>query len=165
MNDPVYQLLREQSWRRRLTEAEEARLRDYLTTHPEAQQDWELETGLNQIFDQLPNVPVASNFTANVLQAVEQELAAQARAKSKRWHFRWTSWIPKAAVATVAFSSCLFFYHQHQVNAREAMANSVVMISAAVAASNPSLLEDYDAITRLGESKPKVDTEILALLK
>src|SRR3954463_8396497 len=123
MNDPVYQLLREQSWRRRLTEAEEIRLRDHLATHPEAQKDWELETGLNQIFEQLPDVPVASNFTNNVLRAVEQELAAQDRAKSRRWHFRWTSWISKTAVATVAFSSCLFFYHQHQVNARHAMAD------------------------------------------
>ncbi|MDB6121761.1 MAG: hypothetical protein JWQ71_754 [Pedosphaera sp.] len=165
MNDPVYQLLREQSWRRRLTKAEEARLRDYLATHPEAQQDWELETGLNQAFDRLPNVPVASNFTACVLQAVEQELAAQTRAKStKGWHLRWTSWIPKAAVAMVTFSSCLFFYHQHQVNARHAMADSVVLLSETVSA-NPGLMEDFDAIRHLGGSKPRVDTEILALLQ
>jgi hypothetical protein len=165
MNDPDYQRLRELNWQRRLTEAEEAELREHLTIHPEAQEDWEFDTGLTQLFDQLPDVPVASNFTARVLQAVEREAAAQARASAKGWRLSWSNWLPRVAVSMVAFASCFFFYHQHQFNTRTAMANSVVVLSEAVSASNPELMEDFDAIRRLSDPKPKVDTELLALLK
>ena len=40
-SDPIYDQLRELSWRRKLTGAEEARLRAWLAAHPEAQADWE----------------------------------------------------------------------------------------------------------------------------
>jgi anti-sigma factor RsiW len=167
MNDPVYQRLREVSWQRRLTETEEAQMREHLATHPEVQADWDLELSLNHAFDQLPDAPLASNFTAQVLQAVEREAAAQARASQKGWGSKWLvwNWMPKVAATVVALGSCVFFYHEHQINARTAMANSVVMVSEAVSASNPELMEDFDAIRQLGDPKPKADTELLALMK
>jgi anti-sigma factor RsiW len=167
MNDPVYQRLRELSWQRRLAETEEAQMREHLASHPEVQAEWELELGLNQALDQLPDAPLTSNFTARVLQAVEQEAAAQARASQKGRSSKWLvwNWVPKVATTVVALGSCVFFYHQHQINARTAMANSVVMVSEAVSASNPELMEDFDAIRQLGDPKPKADTELLALMK
>ena len=59
-NDPIYNHLRELSWRRKLTAAEEAELRAWLAAHPEAQVDWEVEAGLNAALGALQDVPVVS---------------------------------------------------------------------------------------------------------
>ena len=84
-NDPIYNRLRELSWRRRLTGPEEAELRAWLSAHPEAQADWDAEAGLNASLCQLPDAPVPNNFTARVLHAVEREAAAESRGPEKKW--------------------------------------------------------------------------------
>src|SRR5512137_1192972 len=98
-NDPIYTRLRELSWRRKLTSAEEAELRFWLESHPEARADWEAEAGLEAALERLPDASVASNFTARVLQAVNREGAAEPRRSAWRM-WPWLRWVPKAAFAT-----------------------------------------------------------------
>src|SRR5947207_1198597 len=81
-NDPRYHHLRELSWRRQLTGAEEAELRAWLAAQPEAQAGWEAEAELNEALGRLADAPVSTNFTTRVLQAVELEAAAQAPANN-----------------------------------------------------------------------------------
>jgi len=170
MNDPVYNQLRESSWRRKLTEAEEARLRELLASHPEAKEDWEIEAGLNRILEHLPEAPpVSSNFTARVLQALEREAAAQSRAGGNGWRAWWSlspwRWMPRAAIASLALGLGVMAYHQRQINVRTAMARDVVEFTQVVFASDPELMENFELIRRLGDSQPKADTELLALMK
>lgn len=165
MNDPAYNRLRELNWKRRLTDAEAAELRSYLAAHPEAKEEWESEEELNQLLEQLPAAPpVASNFTALVLQAVEREAAAKSGViRQPAW---WTSiqrWLPKTAVACLMIGLGLFTYEQHQLKTRAAMAKSVAEITEIVSASNPELLQDFEPIRRLSDPEPKADTELLAL--
>ncbi len=165
MNDPAYNRLRELNWRRRLTDAESAELRKYLAAHPDAKEEWESETELNQLLEQLPEAPpVASNFTARVLQAVEREAAAKSRVMGRpAWWKSIQRWMPKAAMACLMVGLGLFTYEQHQLKTRAAMAKSVAEITAIVSASNPELLEDFEPIRRLSDPEPKADTELLAL--
>jgi len=165
MNDAEYHQLRELSWQRKLTGAEEAELQKYLAAHPEAKTDWETDAELNRVLDALPAAPpVASNFTAQVMQAVEREAPAQARAESWFARGRLWSWLPRAAAACVVAGVVLLGYHEHQVRTREAMARRVADLARAVSAS-PELLANYDHIRRLGDTPPKADTALLALLK
>jgi anti-sigma factor RsiW len=165
MNDPVYNDLRELSWQRNLTEAEEAQLQAWLTANPEAREEWEAEAGLNHLLEALPEAPaVSSNFTALVLQAVEREDAAMARS-AQRGRRTWWRWLPRTAVAAAVLGLGTFSY-QHQVqNNRRVMAQSVTELSQIVVASNPAFMEDFDAIQWLGDLKPKADTELLALME
>lgn len=165
MNDPAYNRLRELNWKRRLTEAEAAELRNYLTEHPEAKEEWESETELNQLLEQLPEAPpVASNFTALVLQAVEREAAAKpAVMGSQSWWKSIQRWMPKAAVACLIIGLGMFTYEEHQLKTRAAMAKSVAQLTEMVSASNPELLKDFEPIRRLSDPEPKADTELLAL--
>src|SRR5207247_7147160 len=94
MNDP-FNNLREASWKRKLTPAEESELRNWLTTHPEAQADWEADAALNRVLDHLPEVAVSSNFTGRVLKAVELESAAAARTSPPKSKWFWRSFLPK----------------------------------------------------------------------
>jgi anti-sigma factor RsiW len=167
MNEQDYQELREQSWRRRLTQTEDAALRQYLAAHPDAQEDWLSEAELNGLLQQLPDAPVASNFTARVVQAAQLEAASRQRSG---WNWpAWMSvgnWLPKGAVATLAVGLVLSLgYHQHQNNTRAALARNVVQISDAVSASDPELMQDFEPIRQLGEAQPKADIELIALMK
>lgn len=165
MNDPAYQRLRELNWRRPLTEAEAAELQEYLSAHPEAKDEWESETELNQLLEQLPEAPpVASNFTARVLQTVEREVAARSRTTGwSAWLGSVRRWLPQTAVACLTLGLGLFAYEQHQASARLAMARNVAELTRIVSASNPELLEDFEPIRRLSDPEPKADVELLAL--
>ncbi len=164
MNDPAQNRLRELLWRRRLTEAEEAELRTHLAAHPKAREDWESEAELNRFLEQLPHAPpVASNFTALVLQAVERETAARTRTSHRPWQVFFHRWLPGTAVAALALGLGLFTYEQHQLSARATMARNVAEFTKIVSASNPELLEDFEPIRRLSDPEPKADAELLAL--
>src|ERR1035437_6364542 len=111
-DDPIYNHLRELSWRRKLTAAEEAQLQAWLAAHPDAQLDWEAEAGLTATLAALPDAPVPSNFTARVLQAAERETAAEQRRSGWNWA-GWLRrrWLPKvaltASVLCAGVVSCL----------------------------------------------------------
>jgi anti-sigma factor RsiW len=165
-NDPLYHRLRELSWRRELTRAEQAELQAWLAAHPEAQADWAAETGLNEALRQLPDAPVPSNFTARVLQAVEQDAALEQRRQGRglgmwAWAPRWLS---RAAYATVLLGLGLVSYHAGATARQRQLAASLETVARVSAAPSPAILEDFDAIRALPVSPPP-DVELLALLQ
>ena len=164
-NDPLYDQLRESSWRGRLTAAEEADLRAWLTAHPEAQADWEAEAGLNDALARLPDAPVPSNFTARVLQAVEREAAAESRRRGARWRGGWlVRWLPRAAVAAVVVAAGLVSYHQASYTRRAKLAESVAVVLNVSSLPSPEVLKDFDAIRALNPT-PTADEGLLAALQ
>ena len=165
--DALYNRLRETSRQRKLTEAEQAELCTYLIAHREAQADWEAEAGLNEVLSQLKDASVSSNFTARVLQAVEHEAAARARAPLAKWAWWWRglSRMPKAATAVLVVGLGLMAYHRQQVSTRIELAKSLMAVADVRSLpTNPQILQDFEAIRRLSQT-PRADEELLALLK
>ena len=165
MNDPFYNQLCEAGRRRKLTAAEEAELRAWLEAHPEARADWEAEQRLNAALGALPDVPVANNFTALVLRAVEREATSALRSRPG---WSWRRLLPRAAFAVtgvlcVAAVAGLGFRHHERIVARR-MAQSVAAVSEVSSLPDPSVLEDFEAIRQLN-SAPRPDVELLALLQ
>jgi anti-sigma factor RsiW len=156
-NDPVYRRLLELSWRGKLSPAEEAELRAWVAKHPESQADWEAERALSTALCQMPDAPVASNFTARVLQAVERE---QERQPSRLvWRF-----LPRLGFAVLAVSLGFVAYSQ-TVNARHARyAQSVEAVSDITPTLSPEILENYEAIRALNQTPPP-DEQLLILFK
>ncbi len=169
MKDPAENQFQELSWRQQLTDAERAELQKFLAAHPEAKAELEAELGLNNLLEKLPEAPpVASNFTALVMQAVERENAAQNRGRSGvGW--RWLSlqtWLAKAAAACVVVGVSCFAIYQHQLGERRTMAQNVAAFAEAYSATGTVPAEDFDSIRRLGGEEPaKPDTDLLALMK
>ena len=164
-NDPIYNRLRELSWRRPLTAPEQAELRAWLAAHPEAQADWAAEAGLTDALGRLPDVPVPSNFTARVLQAVQQETTAERRPPAVHW-LDWLRrrWLPKAAFAAIVVGAGLVMYHQVQATYRKNLAESVAAVSAVSSLPGPDILRDFDAIRALNAA-PAPDEQLLAILQ
>jgi negative regulator of sigma E activity len=161
--DPFYEKLREISWRRKLNSAEEHELREWLAAHPEAQESLDLETGLTEALRKVPDVPVASNFTARVLQVVERETMAEARAQNSRWKVwrKLPRWLPKVASATVVvMAGLLAYFHNNSVEVNQRAARSV----AGVPLPSPEILTNFDAI-RIVSATPAPDEQLLALFQ
>jgi anti-sigma factor RsiW len=167
MNDPLYNSLRESSWRRKLSVAEEAELRAWLAAHPEAQADWEAETGLTAALGRLPDAPVPSNFTARVLQAVERETpAAETRPAAWRW---WTQlsparWLARLGFAVIVLGAGLISYHETRVVQRNKIAHGLKLVTEVSPMPSPEILQDFDAIRVLNQT-PAADVQLLTLLQ
>jgi hypothetical protein len=164
-DDPINNRWRELSWRRRLTDAEQADLGAWLTAHPEARADWEAEAGLNAGLSRLPDVPVPGNFTARVLQAVEREAAARPLRPEGGWlPSLWRGWLPKLAFGAVVVGVGLVSFHEAEAVHRKKLAESVAVVSAVSALPSPSILKDFDAIQALNQAPPP-DEQLLAVLQ
>src|SRR5204862_7678193 len=102
MNETEFHQVCEDLWRRRLTPEEESRLLAHWAAHPEARAEVETEIALTQFLRQLPDVAVASNFSARVLEQVDLETSRVSRIHPfLRWSRRF--W-PQAQLPRVAFA-------------------------------------------------------------
>lgn len=167
--DPLNEQMRELSWRPTLTAAQQSQLDAWLAAHPEARADWEAEAGLNEALGRLPDVPVASNFTARVLQEVEREMLAEERRNRAGRGFwgGWTRWLPRAATVAAVLGLGLLSYNQVQVNKRARLAQSLAAVSTVGTIPSPEILRDYDAIEALSQASatPAADEELLKLMQ
>lgn len=163
-HDPIYNRLRETGWQRDLTEAEQAELRAYLASHPDARADWEVEAGLNAGLNRLPNAPVPSNFTARVLQAVQRESAATEREsllpRTRVWW--WRVFVPRAAAALILMLAGWFGFQHYQAVQRERLAVGLAVVATVESPPSAEVLEDFEAIRRLSPT-PAADEELLEL--
>jgi anti-sigma factor RsiW len=159
-NDAFLSKLRESSWRRKLTDAEQAELRAYFATHPEARIDWEMESALSTAFLRLPDAPVPSNFTTRVLQAVDREAV-----RPRSWSWNWRVLVPRVAFATVVVAFTGLAVHHHEVySQRVALVKSVVLATRGQPVPSPDALENFDAIRRMSQPQ-HADDELLALMQ
>jgi anti-sigma-K factor RskA len=169
MKEPVKNDFIELSWRQRLTDAERASLQEYLAAHPEAKADCEAESQLSRLLEKLPEAPpVASNFTARVMQAVERETEVQTRERNTGG-WRWVSlrvWLARTVTACVVVGAVFFGLYEHQLGERRMMAQNVAKLAEAYSAASPVSTEDFDPISRLGSEAPaKPDTDLIALMQ
>jgi hypothetical protein len=152
MNESDYLEMREIAWRRPLTADEKSALQGYLLVHPEAQIEWEEDAALNQILDGVPDVPLSSNFTARVLQAVDLEESREKRQwRSGSWLSRLRAWLPRFAVAGLVAALGGLGYQQYQIRSQEQRAKYLDTLMTTVASSfaDTKIWEDFDAIAKL----------------
>lgn len=124
--------------------------------------DKQLDARLDALLRALPDKPVASNFTARVLQQVAHETAARPASGLERFlQFRW---LPRVAVASLALASCLATYQFRTQTARTQFAQSVAAVTQVASLPSPETLKDFEAIRRLSQTPP-ADRELLALLQ
>jgi hypothetical protein len=112
------------------------------------------------LLTRLPDVPVSSNFTARVMQAIELEEMRQSRWRLFGW--RWRVVIPRTAAATVIVGLASFTIYQHEIYVGQV----ALAKNAALVASQPmpsvEALKNFDAIQRMGQTAHP-DNELLAL--
>jgi hypothetical protein len=169
MNDELYNELLEASWRRKLTIEEQTQLRAFLAAHPEAQADWEEEALLTHQLERLPASPLASNFSARVMQQFDAELAREERGRRDAvvvpW---WRRLAPRyASILLLAFLGItgVLQYREHQEIQRTQLVDSVAQLTPVASVLRPDLMQDFDAIQQLRYVPSVSDQELLAALQ
>lgn len=169
MNDAAFNQLLDTALRRKLTPEEEARLQAYVAQNPQARAIWEEEMALSQLLNGLPDAPLASNFTARVLQAVERDSRQRHAPKHWRW-FGLRRPAQQCAAACLAVVLAALVYWQYESVRRQKMALALHRLtphldsaSTALALTPDELWKNFDAINRLPQTE--TDEELLAVLK
>jgi hypothetical protein len=169
MNELEYNRLREISWRRKLSAEEEITLQSYLLAHPDLQADWDDDLALSHALDRLPNAPLPSNFTAQVMLALDLEVAAEERKMRQNRDWRWWlhQFLPKAALGLLTVSLGVLGMTQYRNHLREEMMHKTAEFSkVAGVLPEAEMWQDFEAIRRLNTSTPAAsDDELLAALK
>lgn len=154
--EPNQNRLRELIWRRKLTDAERAEWRAESATGANE----ELESRLTEALGRLPDMPVPSNFTALVLQAVEGE---SARPRTTVWRWGWRVLVPRLAVGVAVIGIAGLTYQRYEFNQRAQLARNVALLAGAQPLPSVEALKNFSAIQRM--SQPRADEELLALLQ
>jgi len=120
-----------------------------------------LQNEMRELLSRLPDAPVASNFTARVLQAVDLEESR----RSRKWNFilNWHRFLPRAAVATsvILFAGLTIQHHELNVH-RAAFAKNVALVVDGTPMPDADALKNFDAIRRMSQPA-RPDNELLAL--
>ncbi len=125
---------------------------------PNADESAKLEARLTAALRRLPDAPVASNFTARVMDAIDLEEKRAAR--SHGWN--WRSLFPRLAVATAVLVFAGITIQRYESNShRLEITKSVAMVASSKAQPSVDALENLDAIQLLGQSA-HADGELLA---
>ena len=122
--------------------------------------DNQIDQRLDALLRALPDRPVASNFTARVLQAVERGEKQPRKLSGQLLRV----WLPRAAVAVLALGLGMFGYLQYDHHARAKLAKSVAAVSQVSSLPRPDVLQDFEVVLRLSRTPP-ADEELLALLQ
>ena len=167
MNESDFNEWLEASRAGRLSAADEAQLHTALRDHPEMMARWLDESRLNKVLDQLPDVPVASNFTVGVLAQVD----GQPRFRMAPF---WTACrvllyqlitVRRLAAGTALVILLTIAWHQYTVYRRQQSSHDLVWLSfAASSVPEPSVFRDFDAIRRLRLVPPPTDDALYDVL-
>jgi hypothetical protein len=163
MNESDYNELREASWQRKLTAAEDAALQAWLAEHPGSQADRDSDLRLSELLERLPDAPVPSNFTARVLQAVERDASAESRPVVSRWSWVLRSLLPKAAAAAVVLTVAMLTYHENTVSKRAEVVQGVKVVAGVPSLPSPEVLQNFDTIRNMGNPSGP-DLRLIALM-
>jgi anti-sigma factor RsiW len=165
MQDTEYQNLKEASWRRPLSAAERARLRELLAAHPDCRESWHEDAALSGLLRQLPSAAVSTNFTARVVQAASRVPPKPAWRRQLE-SFPWLSagWLPRAALGAAMICCGMLSFHEYQAMRRADEARAIASISRLAGLPSIDWMENFDTINRLNKIKV-ADDDLLTVLQ
>jgi ferric-dicitrate binding protein FerR (iron transport regulator) len=169
MNNTEFERWLDTVRRRPLSAAEQSQLESFLSRHPDWREAWNEEATLTRLLAALPDPPISSNFTAQVLNATNFHSPPAARV------LPWLQ-LPRPALGFALASLVLllgavgFLVHQDRTQTRWAASVADLSRQIELAANSTDLpaiqlLQDFDAIYHLSQPHSLADEELLAALE
>ena len=173
MNDPEtndQENLITRALRGQLSQEEQRRFQQRLTADPALQREFEEEKALDSLLEKTPKLPVPTNFTSLVLQAMRKDQGKREKITAAAWfRFRFARVAVGLAVVVAAGFFGLLQYREAE---REQTGNSVrALIEVATViggeeAAPTAVLQDFEAIQRLSiPQETELDLELLFALQ
>jgi hypothetical protein len=155
MRDLTYLELLETSWRRPLTENEQARLQALLSADPATAADWQVEQALGRLLQRAPEPALSSNFTARVMRAVEAGTERGGNWAWQSWYRQWVGgfWPKMAWAAALALLATAALQGYRRMD-RTHLVRDLAQLPPVGTLPSPELLRDFDAIRQLSFVAP-----------
>ena len=166
MNETVSQLL-DTALKRPLTAAEEAQWAACLAANPAGRAEMEDAMSASQLVHQVVPAPMASNFTTQVLLALDRDAASSSTPPRDAWLARLLSlrWARPAAFAALVLGAGLLTWQQYRHHTRVELANSL-RLPTLMQLPSVDMLKDFDAIISLRQTpRSGADVELLNALE
>ena len=155
-------------WVRELSEAERGRLERLFALEEAYRGRWDEDVELLQAVGALPDVPVASNFTSQVVNRLAKKMgpeweAAQGREVSagSGW-LRRLGWGPLLGFGAVAVVGLLVLVSQFAENRGTNMVESLAAVTEAGTVPSVEELRHFEAIQLLAQVPVDVDWELIS---
>ncbi|HEV2319032.1 MAG TPA: hypothetical protein VGV18_04735 [Verrucomicrobiae bacterium] len=119
-----------------------------------------MQRQLRELLCRLPDAPVASNFTARVLAAIETE-----ELRRSRWHllgWNWRVFFPRITVTAAAAGIVAVAFYQHELTVQRQKIGQDVYVVASQPMPSVEALKNFDAIQRMTQAT-RPDEDLLAL--
>ncbi len=159
MKQPELDLLIDLARRRVLTNEERARLNQILEVNPGGWPNRDEELALTGLLDRLPAAPLASNFSARVMQAIELAEADSGRTAKRRSWLNLRGWMGRLAWSTAAIALSLTSWTQYRTWQRTEYARSITAISEVAAVPSVEMLRDFEVIHTFARVPTAVEAE------
>ncbi len=122
-----------------------------------------LETRLTEGLKQIPDAPVASNFTARVLAAMDREEAA--RPASRAWAWNWRVLLPRAVATAAILVFTGTVWERYEVRSQHSLlVKNIAQVTYSKQVPSLDAIYNFDAIQRMSQPVA-ADKELLALLQ
>lgn len=162
MKQPEFENLLQTARERDLTDAELAKLERWLAANPDEQAEWE---ALDRLLVALPDAPVASNFTARVLDEVRRaEVPGPALGQAWWRKLLAPQFSPIQIASAAALAMVVVVGYQSYLNRNRAEMAASLHTVATIAEMAHGLLSDFEAIEAIDQADP-IDEELWAALK
>jgi anti-sigma factor RsiW len=139
----------------------------HLAVHPEEQAEWEEDLALTRCLQELPDVPVSSNFTSLVLRAVDAQTATEGRPAPAQSRVK--GWLrglaPRVAFAALAVALAIVGLFEYENHTRKQFVDGMERFVQVANLPSPEVFQDFDAIQRLQPVAFSSDDELLAALR
>lgn len=167
MHISEFEKLLETRAHRPLKPDERKRLEEWFAEHPDDREIWDEEEALCGALDELPDVPMSSNFTSQVWRQIELDAREAERTENGLVRFLTGSWlkVPRIAWACALVLALGISLQQQQTDEHERVAESIVPVVELAQLPSVEMLQDFDAITSLSEPMVSGDLELLAALE
>ncbi len=168
--------LKELALKGKLDEESMARLLQFYDRYHDPDLSCELsqleeDVNLSKLLLKLPDVPVSSNFTARVMDAVEKEEAEPASTAPSLFQLLWQNLTRRLAPVSLIIALiglCYFSYNESKntkIASSIAELDRVAMLNEKNGELSIEILRDFDVIQNINNYNSMVDIELLAALK
>ncbi|MCS1407806.1 MAG: hypothetical protein M2R45_00966 [Verrucomicrobia subdivision 3 bacterium] len=151
-------------WMRDLNEREEVCLERLFESDPTLRSQWEEDLALLTGVDRLPDVPVATNFTSQVMARLAQKVGGgtvtAVATPTASWLER-LGLVPKLGVGFAVALTIAGFFVQHQRGESGLLVESLAVVTKSGAAPTVEELQNFEAIQMLAQVASDVDWELI----
>lgn len=152
-------------WIRELNESEQTGLEKLFLGHPALREQWEEDIALLEAVDALPNAPVSSNFTHQVMTSLARRVGEDVGTKKEATELtlmQRLGFVPRLGIGFALGLALFGSFLQYKKGDSAKLVESLAAVTESDTVPSLEELQHFDAIQMLAQVPVDVDWELIA---